>query len=162
MRHTIRNILGLAAATAVIAVGAPALTSSASAATLTASSTASDYDDYWGSYYSKYYNDSRARAKGHVWSDDADRIHVDGRLYDKYSPYWLCGYVQVKFENADGDESTYWAKKCGSSGYKYFHFAQQDVDNVQVRVCYWDENQGKKKLCGKWNYIYEIDGDDEE
>src|SRR4051812_31072315 len=131
MRRTIRNLLGLTAATAVIAVGAPALTSSASAATLTASagasSASSDYDEYWGSYYSKYFDGSRARANGHVWSDDSDKVHVQGKLYDKYSPSWLCGYAQVKFENEDGDENTYWSKKCGASGYQSFHFSAHDV-----------------------------------
>jgi hypothetical protein len=167
MRRTIRNLLGLAAATAVIAVGVPALTSSASAATLTASagassvsSTSSDYDEYWGSYYSKYFDGSRAKAKGHVWSDDSDRIHVQGKLYDKYSPSWLCGYAQVKFENEDGDENTYWSRQCGGSGYQSFHFSAHDVDNVQVRVCYWDKHHASKKSCGKWYYIYEVDGDE--
>jgi hypothetical protein len=170
MRRTIRNLLGLTAATAVIAVGVPALTSSASAtsfasatsaATLTAGSAASsDYDEYWGSYYSKYFNGSRAKARGHVWSDDSDRIHVQGKLYDKSSPSWLCGYAQVKFENEDGDENTRWARKCGSGGYQSFHFSAHDVDNVQVRVCYWDNHNAKKKSCGKWYYIYEVDGDE--
>ncbi|MGV9774781.1 hypothetical protein [Streptosporangium sp. NPDC003464] len=163
MRRTTRTLMGLAAATAVIAAGVPALATSASAATLTASTTAtSDYDDYWGYDYSKYYDDSRAKAKGRVWTDGFDRVHVRGKLYDKYSPSWLCGYAQVKFENEDGDESYYWSKKCGSSGYQNFHFWKDDVDNVQVRVCYWDNNQAKKKLCGRWDYVYEVDGDDDE
>ncbi|WP_433247878.1 hypothetical protein ACQPYK_47805 [Streptosporangium sp. CA-135522] len=162
MRRTTRTILGLAAATAVIAAGAPAFASSASAATTATAATAADGHDYWGYDYSKYYDDSRAKAKGSVWVDGADRVHVQGRLYDKYSPVWLCGYVQVKFENADGDESISWAKKCGSSGYQPFHFWQDDVDNVQVRVCYWDNAHAKKTLCGKWDYVYEVDGDDEE
>ncbi|MGW4426449.1 hypothetical protein [Streptosporangium sp. NPDC004631] len=162
MNHTIRNLLGLAAATAVLTVGVPALVSPASAAATTgASSVTDDYDEYWGPNYSKYYDDSRAKAKGHVWSDNSDKVHVEGKLYDKYSPQWLCGYVQVKFENADGDESYYWAKKCGSSGYQSFHYSRYDVDNVQVRVCYWDNHQAKRKYCGKWDYIYEAEGDDE-
>ncbi len=162
MNRTVRSLLGLAAATAVLAVGVPALTSSASAATATASSASSGYDDYWGPYYSKYYDDSRAKASGHAWSDGSGRIHVQGRLYDKYSPQWLCGYVQVKFENEDGDESYYWAKQCGSNGYRSFHFWEQDTDNVQVRVCYWDNSQAKRKYCGKWDYVYEADGGDDE
>ncbi|WP_326826527.1 hypothetical protein [Streptosporangium sp. NBC_01756] len=162
MRRTISTLLGLAAATAVIAAGAPVLATSASAATVTASTTASDYDDYWGYDYSKYYDGSRAKAKGRVWSDGSDRIHVQGKLYDKYSPSRLCGYAQVKFENEDGDETYYWARKCGSSGYGSFHFANHDVDNVQVRVCYWDNHQDKRKYCGKWDYIYEADGGDDE
>ncbi|MER5317915.1 hypothetical protein [Streptosporangium roseum] len=162
MRRTTRTLLGLAAATAVIAAGAPVLATSASAATVTASTTAASDYDYWGYDYSKYYDDSRAKAKGRTWVDRFDRVHIEGRLYDKYSPSWLCGYVQVKFENADGDETYYWAKKCGSSGYQPFHFRQDDVDNVQVRVCYWDNNQAKRKLCGKWDYVYEVDGGDED
>jgi hypothetical protein len=41
-----------------------------------------------------------------------------------------------------------------------FHFSAHDVDNVQVRVCYWDNHNAKKKSCGKWYYIYEVDGDE--
>ncbi|GGL00900.1 hypothetical protein Sme01_40950 [Sphaerisporangium melleum] len=160
MRRSIRNILGLAAASAVIAVGVPALAGSASAATATTTSASADYDDYWGYYYSKYYNGSRAKAKGHVYEDEDGDFHVEGRVYDKNSPGWLCGYVQVKFENEDGDDSTYWAKKCGSSGSRYFHFSEEDVDNIQVRVCYWDNYKHAKKYCGRWNYIYEADGDE--
>jgi hypothetical protein len=159
MNRSIRNILGLAAASAVIAVGVPAFASSAGASTAPASATASgyEYDEYWGSYYSKYYDDSRAKAKGHVWEDNHGRIHVSGKVYDKHTPWWLCGYVQVKFENEDGDESNYWAKKCGSNGYRSFHFYEKEVDSVQVRVCYWNEHQDKKKYCGRWNYVYEAD-----
>ncbi|MGV9532376.1 hypothetical protein ACWDR9_01760 [Streptosporangium sandarakinum] len=171
MRTTARTLLGLATATALLAV-TPALASPASAATLaagtaaastTATTTAShDYDDSWGPYYSKYFGHSRAMAaRGQVWTDHSDRVHVEGRLYDRYSPSWLCGYVQVKFENSDGDESAYWAKKCGSSGYRSFHFASDDVDSAQVRVCYWNQNEGRTKMCGRWNYVYEADGDDE-
>ncbi|MEV7010109.1 hypothetical protein [Streptosporangium sp. NPDC051022] len=166
MNRTIRSLMGLAAATAVIAVGVPALTSSASAATFTAGKAASAYDvDYWGPYYSRYFDGSRAKATGRVWDDNSDRVHVQGKLYDKNSPQWLCGYVQVKFENLDGDETYYWAKQCGSSGYRSFHFAEDDVDNVQVRVCYWDNSQAKRKYCGNWDYIYQSDddgGDDDE
>ena len=150
------NILGLAAASAIIAVGVPAVAASASAATAPASSTSFDYDR-WGSYYSKWYKHSRAKAKGNVWEHHDGRIHVSGKLYDNNSPWWLCGYVQVKFENEDGDESTYWAKKCGSHGYRSFHFAEDEVDSVQVRVCYWNEHQDKKKYCGRWNYVYEAE-----
>ncbi|MFC6085194.1 hypothetical protein [Sphaerisporangium aureirubrum] len=158
MNRSIRNILGLAAASAVIAVGLPAFASSAGAATAPASSTSYDFEDDWGYYYSKYYDhDSRAKAKGQVWEDDHGKIHVSGKVYDKHSPWWLCGYVQVKFENEDGDESTYWARKCGSNGYRAFHFYEDEVDSVQVRVCYWNDHQDKKKYCGRWNYIYEAD-----
>ncbi|GAA1257381.1 hypothetical protein GCM10009677_04730 [Sphaerisporangium rubeum] len=158
MNRSIRNILGLAAASAIIAVGVPAVAASASAATAPASSTSFDFDDHWGSYYSKWWNhSSRAKAKGQVWEDHDGDIHVSGKLYDKSTPWWLCGYVQVKFENEDGDESTYWAKKCGSSGYRSFHFSESDVDSAQVRVCYWNEHQDKKQYCGRWNYVFEAD-----
>ncbi|MFF0308801.1 hypothetical protein ACFYSC_15320 [Streptosporangium sp. NPDC004379] len=172
MRTTARTLLGLAAAAAVLAA-TPALASPASAATLASGTAAAttatavtapghDYDDRWGPYYSKYFGHSRAMAaRGGVWTDDSDRVHVEGRLYDRYSPSWLCGYVQVKFEDTDGDESTYWAKKCGSSGYRSFHFASEDVDSAQVRVCYWHQGEGRTKMCGRWNYVYEADGDDE-
>ncbi|WP_405142969.1 hypothetical protein OG589_36655 [Sphaerisporangium sp. NBC_01403] len=159
MRRSIRNMLGLAAASAVLVVGIPAMASSASAATTTKAASASslDFDDFWGYDYSKYFHGSRAKAKGHVYEDNDGSFHVEGKLYDKNSPNWLCGYVQVKFENSDGDDSTYWAKKCGSSGYRYFHFYEDDVDNIQVRVCYYDNSHGTKKYCGRWDYIYEAD-----
>ncbi|MET8142625.1 hypothetical protein ABZU32_20145 [Sphaerisporangium sp. NPDC005288] len=162
MHRSIRNVLGLAAASAVIAVGLPALATSASAATATKTASASsyDFDDDWGYYYSKYFNGSRAKARGTVYEDEDGDFHVEGRLYDKSSPGWLCGYVQVKFENEDGDDSTYWAKKCGSSGSRYFHFSSDDVDNISVRVCYWDNHHAAKKYCGRWNYVYESDGDE--
>ncbi|GII81452.1 hypothetical protein Sru01_64340 [Sphaerisporangium rufum] len=163
MRRSIRTALGLAAASTVIAVGAPAVAASAATAatTTTASATAASFDrDFWGPYYSKYFHGSRAKAKGSVYEDHHGNIHVEGKVYDKGSPWWLCGYVQVKFENEDGDESTYWAKKCGSSGYRYFHYYQDEVDSIQTRVCYWDNHQAKKKYCGRWNYIYEADGEE--
>ncbi|GII84853.1 hypothetical protein Ssi03_28430 [Sphaerisporangium siamense] len=162
MRRSIRTILGLAAATTVLAVGAPALATSASAATTKAgASVLDDFEDSWGYDYSKYFHGSRAKARGDVWIDRADRLHVSGRLYDKDSPRWLCGYVQVKFENTDGDESVDSAIKCGSNGYRTFHFWERDVDNAQVRVCYWDDSRDKKVYCGRWDYVYEADQDDE-
>jgi hypothetical protein len=164
MRRSIRNALGLAAASAVLAVGVPAFASSASAATATTTTTKTaahastdTFEDYWGYDYSKWHNGSRAKAKGHVYEDEDGDFHVEGKLYDKFSPGYLCGYVQVKFENSDGDESTYWARKCGSSGYRYFHFSSSDVDNIQVRVCYWNNHTHSKKYCGRWDYIYEAD-----
>ncbi|WP_433369745.1 hypothetical protein [Streptosporangium sp. CA-115845] len=161
MRRSISKLLGLAAATAVIAIGVPALASPASAATTTAGPAASsDYDEFWGSYYSKYYDDSRASAKGRVWTEDDDSVHVQGRVYDRYSPGWLCGYVQFKVEDHEGEESYYWARKCGSQGYTPFHFVREEVENLQVRVCYWDKHDAKRTLCGKWRYIYEVDGEE--
>ncbi|MEV6979795.1 hypothetical protein AB0M95_00775 [Sphaerisporangium sp. NPDC051017] len=157
MRRSIRTMLGLAAATTVLAVGVPALATSANAATTTKTVATLDFDDSWGYYYSKYYNGSRAKARGDVWEDDDARIHVSGKLYDKNSPNWLCGYVEVKFENTDGDDSTSWAKKCGSSGYRSFHFYADDVDTAQVRVCYFDNFHNKKVYCGRWDYVYEAD-----
>lgn len=160
MRRSISTSLGLAAATAVLAIGLPALATPASAATLTTAPSAGDYDEFWGSYYSKYYDDSRASAKGRIWTEDDDSVHVQGKVYDRYSPSRLCGYVQFKLENYDGDESYYWARKCGSQGYQSFHFFQEEIDNVQVRTCYWDKHHAKKTLCGKWRYIYEADGEE--
>ncbi|MDH2425483.1 hypothetical protein [Sphaerisporangium sp. TRM90804] len=160
MRRSLRTTLGLAAVTAVIAVGVPAAASASAVTTpATAPTTASGFgwEDSWGSYYSKYYNGSRAKAKGHVWEDKKGRMHVDGKLYDKHSPWWLCGYTQVKFEDEDGEESTYFAKKCGSHGARYFHFYEHDVDSIQVRVCYYNDKFDKKKSCGRWNYIYETE-----
>ncbi|MEU8266088.1 hypothetical protein AB0B89_02890 [Sphaerisporangium sp. NPDC049002] len=157
MRRSVRTLLGIAAASTVLAVGVPAFASSASASTQGTARKVLLEDDFWGYNYSKYFHGSPAKAKGHVYEENDGSFHVEGKLYDKNSPNWLCGYVQVKFENEDGDESTYWAKKCGSSGYRYFHFYEDDVDNIQVRVCYYDNNHGTKKYCGRWDYIYEAD-----
>lgn len=162
MRRSISRILGLAAATAVIAIGVPALATPASAATAAPTASNSYDEESWGYYYSKYYDDSRAGARGSVWVDDDDRLHVRGRLYDKYSPNWLCGYAQFKFETHDGDENYSWARKCGTSGYQNFHYVADEIDNLQVRVCYWDKHDAKKTLCGKWRYIYEVESDDDE
>ncbi|MDF5756059.1 hypothetical protein [Spongiactinospora sp. TRM90649] len=162
MRRTTRNLLGLAAVTATaLAIALPATTSASAAVTAapaSATTATSSFDDFWGYYYSKRYDgDSRAKARGRVWTGGDDRVHVSGKLYDKGSPWWLCGYVQVKFENADGDEWIRWARKCGSSGYTSFHFAGEDVDNAAVRVCYWNTKQHAKKYCGRWDYVYEAD-----
>ncbi|GAA3081391.1 hypothetical protein [Streptosporangium carneum] len=163
MNRTFRSLLGLAAATAVLAVGVPGLTSSASAATATASSVSSsaDYDE-WSTHYSKYYDGSRAKARVHVWDDEPGEVHIQGKLYDKYSPKWLCGYVQIKFENENGDESYKDYKQCGSNGYRAFHLQRYDIDNVQVRTCYWDAHHNARKYCGRWDYVYEVDGGDDD
>ncbi|GAA5081834.1 hypothetical protein HNP84_000079 [Thermocatellispora tengchongensis] len=160
MRRTTRTLLGIAAVSATaFALALPATAANAAtpaAASATATASGYDYDEYWGPSYSKWAHDSRAKAHGRVWSH-GDKVHVEGKLYDKHSPWWLCGYVQIKFEDEHGDEKTYWAKKCGSNGYKYFHAWEHDVETVQARVCYWNEKFHAKKYCGKWEYIYEAD-----
>jgi hypothetical protein len=169
MSRIARTLLGIAAVgTTTLAltlsgtVAHAAAPATPAAAPVAASAPADHYDEWYGPYYSKWFHESRAKAtKIHVW-DDGDKVHVKGKLYDKYSPWWLCGYVQVKFENEDGDDKTYWAKKCGTHGYKNFHFYEHDVDTVQVRACYWNDKLHKKVLCGKWDYIYEADGGHEE
>ncbi|MCG5215742.1 hypothetical protein [Streptosporangium sp. KLBMP 9127] len=173
MRRTTRTLLGLAAVSATaLALALPASAASAStvsaggpsatigtggpSATTVGTGVRADFEDFWGSYYSKRYNDARARARGEV-STSGSRVHVEGRVYDKNSPWWLCGYVQVKFEDEDGEEETRAAKKCGSDGYRSFRFSERHVENVQVRVCYWNERTDSKKYCGRWDYIYEAD-----
>ncbi|PZG50380.1 hypothetical protein C1I98_10585 [Spongiactinospora gelatinilytica] len=160
MRRTTRNLLGLAAVTATaLAIALPASAASASATAPAAATIAADFEDSWGYDYSKWYDGSRAKARGDVWADEDGRVRVSGRLYDKNSPWYLCGYAQVKFENEDGDEWTRSVKKCGSSGYRSFHYSGHEVDTVQVRVCYWHSEQEKKKYCGRWDYIFEADED---
>jgi hypothetical protein len=161
MRRSVRNLLGLAAASAVIAIGLPAaVASSANAATATKTASASssyDYNEYWGPYYSKWYHDYRAKARGSAYEDGDGQIHVSGKLWDKGSPKWLCGYIEVKFENSDGDEKYFTDYKCGSNGYKGFDYYWDDVDTASVRVSYWDYYHHKRVYAGKWNYVYESD-----
>jgi hypothetical protein len=155
MRGTVRNLLGLAAATAVIAVAVPA-TASPAGASAAAKPLASSVD-YWGPYYSSYYNDSRVKVKGAVYLDEYDRVNVSGKLYDKGTPSYMCGYLQVKFGLLHGGGHVYTVKHCGT-GYTPFRYWEYEAETVQVRACYWNEGQETKTLCGRWNQAYPADG----
>jgi hypothetical protein len=165
MHRSVRHLLGFAATAAVIAIGLPAAAASANAATLTttaassasSATTANDFDEYWGPYYSKWYNGSQAKARGHAYDDGDGNIHVTGKLYDKHSPKWLCAYIEVKFENSDGDDRYFHDYKCGDHGYKSFDYYWDDVDNASVRVSYYDYYHHQRKYAGKWYYVYESD-----
>ncbi|GLW11178.1 hypothetical protein Misp01_63060 [Microtetraspora sp. NBRC 13810] len=166
MRRLTRALLGMAAVGATsLALVLPATTAATAATTtaVTAQTSAavtaqtSAADRLLSS--SRWWNgDSRAQTAGRVWNT-GDRVYVEGRVQDKNSPTWLCGYTQVRFEEEDGDEKGYWARKCGSDGSNYFRFSRYDVQDVRVRTCYWDTRYDTTRLCGRWDYVYEGDRD---
>jgi hypothetical protein len=167
MHRSMRNLLGLAAAGAIATAGLTTLTTAANAATVqTAATSASsagyahDFDDSWGRYYSRSYHGSRAMARGDVFDDEDGDLHVTGRLYDRGFSNRLCAYVEVRFEDSDGDERHFTAVKCGSHGYRSFHFRWHDVESARVRVSYWDRYDHHRVKTGQWHYVYE--SEDEE
>jgi hypothetical protein len=149
------GLLAAAAATALAAT----LPAAASATTTTP-----DYHSDWGSYYSKNY---LAKSKGHISVDwnhhgDSNTTEVSGRLYDldprKYRHGGLCGYVKFQVNYLDDHhgewEQVYSKRYCGYPGYKSFHFQEDDVRSVRVKVCQTDKHGNYTTKCSKWNYLY--------
>jgi hypothetical protein len=164
MRSSIHRLFGLAAVTAVVAIGVPAVTSAANASEARRLDSSSEArrsgDDGWSMYYSKYYEGARAHARAKWYIDKNGRIIVGGKLHDRGSPSRLCGYVQVRFDDyltEDRDAQYYSAKHCGS-GYKNFRFSEFDAGTADLRVCYTDAFRGRH-LCGTWQRIYANQGD---
>ncbi|MEU6407178.1 hypothetical protein [Microbispora sp. NPDC046933] len=162
MHRSIRHLLGLAAASAVIACGLPALASTAHAATTTTTTatTTARSDDLsadWGPVYSAYYGNGRAMARGRVWDNEDDgSFNFEARLYDRNSPARLCAYLQMRLD-VDGVKDLHTAKKCGPVGYAPYRMGvwEEDIpDSIAVRVCYLDTVTRTVKLCGKWSYAY--------
>ncbi|MCC5576942.1 hypothetical protein IMZ11_15035 [Microtetraspora sp. AC03309] len=168
MRRSVRNILGLAAAAATIAVGIPAFSTAAGASTLGASTTASphsfDYDGYWGSYWS---SNRLARAKGYIdvnyTDDESNRVRITGKLWDldrrTYAQGGKCAYIRFRVQSWD-DEENDWSstfksyKYCGGGSYKQFSFWRYDVAQVQAQVCQIGLYSNYPTRCGYWNDIY--------
>jgi hypothetical protein len=146
------GILAIAATSAV----ALSLPSAASAST----ADFDDYSEYWGPVFSKYH---LAKAQGHVdveWDeDDSNEVHVSGRLYDldnrDYDEGGKCAYVKFQAADSDDDWSTVYTKKyCGFPGYKKFHFEENDVYSLRVKVCQVGPTGTYATKCGSWRYIY--------
>ncbi|MEU7888880.1 hypothetical protein [Microbispora bryophytorum] len=175
MRRSIT--LGLAAATAVAALGLPALATAASAAPASAASAASaphhddwDYDGWWGTYWS---SNHLAKAKGYVDvnydHEESNRVHVTGKLYDNdhrtYSHGGKCAYIKFRVSSWDDDEDD-WAssvksyKYCGAGGYKQINFWRYDVAQVQAKVCQIGLHSNYPVNCGSWRDVYNAYEDD--
>ncbi|MDP4509637.1 hypothetical protein [Nonomuraea turcica] len=164
MRRSIHQLLGLAAATAAIAIGVPAAATAANASEARHLDTTSQSRSFdagpWGFYYSKSYEGGHAYARARSYVDGNGRIVVGGKLYDKRSPQRLCGYVQVRYDNFQPDDREpqyYSAKHCGS-GYRDFRFSEFGANTADLRVCFTDAYRGRH-LCGKWKRIYTSQGD---
>ncbi|MEU5864678.1 hypothetical protein ABZ815_26170 [Nonomuraea sp. NPDC047529] len=158
MKKIATGILAIAATSAV----ALSLPSAASATTATAATAADfdDYSDYWGPVYAKQH---LAKAQGHVdvaWDEeDSNEVQVTGRLYDlddrDYDEGGKCAYVKFQAEDSDGDWSTVYTRKyCGSPGYKKFHFEENDVFTLRVKVCQVPEQGTFATKCGSWRELY--------
>ncbi|WP_182898837.1 hypothetical protein [Microbispora sp. H10830] len=149
MHRSIRHLLGLAAASAIVACGLPAFTSTAHAA--------DDLSADWGPVYSDYYGNGRAMARGRVWdNEDNDSFNFEARLYDRNSPARLCGYLHMRIDT-DGELWEPTIKKCGPAGFTPFTIKawEEDIpDSIRVRVCYWDTGTRTVTSCGKWRYAY--------
>ncbi|MFI6483898.1 hypothetical protein ACIBH1_38645 [Nonomuraea sp. NPDC050663] len=153
-------VIGLVAAAAATAMAA-SVPAAASATTVP-----SDYHSDWGYYYAKHY---LAKAKGHIsvdWYDHhSNTTEVSGKLYDldprKYSQGGKCAYVKFQVNYLGDDhhewEQVYSKKYCGYPGYKSFHFEEDDVRSVRVKVCQTDKHGNYFTKCSKWNYLYDYE-----
>ncbi|ETK35156.1 hypothetical protein [Microbispora sp. ATCC PTA-5024] len=165
MRRSVRNILGLAAVTAAVAVGVPALSTAANASTASAASShSSDYDDYWGPYWSWNH---LAKAKGYIDvnydDDESNAVHITGKLYDldhrTYGQGGKCAYIKFRVSSWD-DEEDDWSssiksyKYCGAGGYKAISFWRYDVAQVQAKVCQVGLYSNYPVKCGSWHDLY--------
>ncbi|WP_327048636.1 hypothetical protein OG320_12550 [Microbispora sp. NBC_01189] len=167
MRRSIT--LGLAAATAVTALGLPALTTAASAAPASAAASAShhddwDYSEWWGTYWS---SNHLAKAKGHIDvnydDEESNRVHLTGKLYDldnrTYRHGGKCAYIRFRvqdWEDSEDDWSSSFKsyKYCGAGGYKQINFWRYDVAQVQAQVCQIGLNSRFPVKCGRWQELY--------
>ena len=164
MRRSIRTVLGLAAATASIAVAVPALSTAASASTLSSAPhhASSDYNRSWGTYSS---SNGLARANGFIAVDysrrDDNKTRVTGRLYDldrrTSRQGGKCAYIQFRFQDFHGRWSTNSYKNCGTRGYKPISLTRYDVEEAQVRVCQAGLYNNVLTRCGSWRELYEAD-----
>ncbi|MBO3750211.1 hypothetical protein J5X84_29355 [Streptosporangiaceae bacterium NEAU-GS5] len=175
MRTSVRTMLGLAAATAIVGLGAPLMAAAPASATTatTASSPSWDWDDFdysnhWGPYYSQNY---KAKAKGHIdVSYDgyhSNEVDINGRLYDYDHRDSKCAYVKIRYQywydhHWYTDYLSYY--NCDNHHPYYFNTPTlYDVSKVQVKVCQvykWDayDNDGYYHpfKCGGWYDIYNV------
>ena len=160
MNCSLRQLLAATGACAIITVGGLTVASPAHAATPAVSASTSDYPaSTWGPYYSPYASGGRAKTSGRVWTDaENGSFHFQARIYDQNTSTRMCGYLQVKYLNTEGNQpEPDSAQKCGSYGYGHVDFRgwDEDVpDTYLVQVCQWDNKLGVKKNCGKWKYAF--------
>lgn len=176
MRRSVRNLLGLTAVTAAVAVGVPATataagaatagTVSASAATFAAYSASPDpnYRGRWGTYRS---SNRLARANGTIdvryIGEEANRVRITGKLWDldrrTHRRGGKCAYIQFRFQNADYPHPWYRSmrsyKQCGASKSKSFAFSRHNVAKVQVRVCQIGLYSRYPTRCDRWRTLYD-------
>ncbi|MEZ0074604.1 hypothetical protein [Planotetraspora sp. GP83] len=170
MRRSVRTVIGLAATTAALAIGVPALSTAANASTASAASASSDYDGYWGPYWS---SNHLAKAKGYIDvnydDDESNSVHITGKLWDldhrTEGEGGKCAYIKFRVQNWD-DEEDDWSssfksyKYCGAGGYKQFSFYRYDVAQVQAKVCQIGLHSSYPVKCGSWNDLYNAYDDD--
>ncbi|MEU7003311.1 hypothetical protein [Nonomuraea sp. NPDC046570] len=147
------------AATGALALSLPAAAQAATAASSAPTSSA-DYASYW-SATGKY---GLAKAQGWIGVegeyDHDNTVHVKGRLYDldnrSYKQGGQCAYVKFQAGDDEYDWNTVYVKKyCGYPGYKAFHFSEDDVYAMRVKVCQWNPFDHYTTKCGKWTYLYD-------
>jgi hypothetical protein len=139
------------AATTALALSLPAA----------ASAGAYDYSENWGPVYAKH---GLAKAQGWVgveWDHhgESNEVHVKGALQDRdprsYKNGGKCAFVKFEASDFDHNWSTVYARKyCGYPAYKKFHFQEQDVYSLRVKVCQISPYGGHAKKCGHWEYLY--------
>ncbi|WP_084958769.1 hypothetical protein [Thermoactinospora rubra] len=156
-----------AAAASTLAASLPAAASAATAASPTY-----DYQDWWGPYFSKYH---LAKAEGKIkvnWHEygEENSVHVYGKLWDldkrTYGEGGKCAYVKFQVTYLGEDEydwdQVYAKKHCNYGTYKKFHFEEDDVAKVRVKVCQFDPYKHYVTKCGKWDYLYSYEPHHEE
>ncbi|MET8335803.1 hypothetical protein [Streptosporangium canum] len=172
MKRLTTALLATAVTAGALALALPASANAATQATTAATATTAgtsgyDYDDYWGPYLS---SNHRAKATGWIgveWDrhQRSNEVHVRGKLYDldhrTYRQGGKCGYVkfQVNRFGDDGWSGSKAYKYCGAGGAKQFHFAEEDVRSVRVKVCQIDLRGSYPTRCGGWEYLYTIESE---
>lgn len=150
MHPTIRRLLGVAAAFAVTMAGGLVAASPAGAAA------SADEDTF--RLYSRYYKGARALAVGRWQADEeVERFVIQGRLYDKGSPRWLCARLYITYAWSE-DEDTLVDDKCGSSGFTRFRYVLRDEhfpSKVEAQICYWNRRKQDDTRCGRVVTLYD-------
>ena len=160
MRRSVSNLLGLAAVTATLALGIPALSTAASASTAQAASASGN--PYWGPYWSA---NRLAKANGYIdvyWDGDtSNSVRIKGTVWDlddrTQHQGGKCAYVRFRFQDLDdADDSSPTFKSythCGSGGHKDFNVARHDLATVQVQVCQIGLGSRHPSQCGYWYWL---------
>ncbi|GLX02742.1 hypothetical protein [Microtetraspora sp. NBRC 16547] len=162
MRRSVPNLLALAAVTATVALGIPAISTAASASTTGTASASADNNPYWGPYWSR---NRLAKTNGYIdiyWnSDTSNSINITGKLWDLDSRTQRqggkCAYVKFRFQDLDDvDDSSPSFKSykyCGSGGSRDFSVQRSDLRSVQVQVCQIGGYSKYPTKCGYWYWL---------